>query len=118
MSEGYYLNWIKQKLKIPSGIYVGHCKGTTNCAIELTIKEYEGKEVERKSITLHLKNMGCDLGSLLHAYVIEFFKSIKINKYHLHVSPIKKHAIAFYNKNRIKKTLLFCNKELVWTTHK
>ena len=71
--------------------------------LELTIKEYEGKEIGYVNLYYLIpEKRGAGLGSLLHDYAIQFFKSKDVEEYHLRVSPTNEHALAFYKKNGMK----------------
>ena len=68
------------------------------------MKEYEGKEIGYVNLYyLVAEKRGIGLGSLLHAYAIQFFKDHNVKEYHLRVSPTNEQAIAFYKKNGMQK---------------
>lgn len=69
-------------------------------SLELTVKEYEGKEIGYVNLYYLIpEKRGVGLGSHIHEYAIKFFKNNNLSEYHLRVSPTNKHAIAFYKKN-------------------
>ena len=103
--ETNYLNWLKQQSeKNPDGFVLVVDNEIPIGQLELTIKEYEGKEIGYVNLYyLVPEKRGMGLGSLLHAYAIQFFKKHNVKEYHLRVSPTNKHAIAFYKKNGMKQ---------------
>lgn len=103
--ETNYLNWLKQQSeKNPDGVVLVVDNEIPIGQLELTIKEYEGKEIGYVNLYyLVPEKRGMGLGSLLHAYAIQFFKKHNVKEYHLRVSPTNKHAIAFYKKNGMKQ---------------
>lgn len=102
--ENKYLNWLQQQSdKYPNGFVLVVDNGIPIGQLELTVKNYEGKEIGYVNLYYLIpEKRGMGLGSLLHAYAIKFFKNNKVSEYHLRVSPTNKHAIAFYKKNGMK----------------
>ena len=103
--ENTYLDWIQQRSTIyPNGFVLVVEEGVPIGQLELNVKEYEGKEIGYVNLYyLVLEKRGVGLGSLLHAYAINFFKDHGVKEYHLRVSPTNEQAIAFYKKNGMQK---------------
>ena len=103
--DNVYLDWLQQQsLKNPKGFVLVVENNVPIGQLELTIKEYEGKEIGYVNLFYLIpEKRGMGLGSLLNDYAITFFKNNNVNEYHLRVSPTNKQAIAFYTKNGMKQ---------------
>ncbi|MGE6379236.1 GNAT family N-acetyltransferase [Peribacillus muralis] len=99
--EDNYLDWLQQQsAKNPKGFILVVEDEEPIGQLELTFKEYEGREIGYINLYYLIpEKRGMGLGSLLHDYAINFFKDSCISEYHLRVSPSNEHAIAFYRKN-------------------
>lgn len=102
--EQEYLDWVQQQVnRDPKGFVLVVENEVPIGQLELTVKEYEGKEIGYVNLYyLVPEKRGMGLGSLLHAYAIQFFKEHGLNEYHLRVSPSNTHALTFYKKNGMK----------------
>ncbi|KGR79053.1 GNAT family N-acetyltransferase [Ureibacillus manganicus] len=103
--ENTYVDWLQQQsVKYPKGFVLLVENEIPIGQLELTVKEYEGKEIGYVNLYYLVPNKrGMGLGSLLHEYAIKYFKDNNVTEYHLRVSPTNKHAIAFYKKNGMKQ---------------
>ncbi|MGN7943272.1 GNAT family N-acetyltransferase [Virgibacillus sp. 6R] len=103
--ENKYLDWLQKQIKKnPKGFVLVVDNEEPIGQLELTIKEYKGKEIGYVHLYYLIpEKRGMGLGSLLHEYAIEFFKNNKVSEYHLRVSPTNKQAISFYTKNGMKQ---------------
>lgn len=103
--EQDYLNWVHlQVQKNPKGFVLVVENEVPVGQLELTVKEYAGKEIGYVNLYyLVPEKRGIGLGSLLHAYAIQFFKEHGLNEYHLRVSPTNTHALTFYKRNGMKQ---------------
>ena len=103
--EQDYLNWVHlQVQKNPKGFVIVVENEVPVGQLELTVKEYVGKEIGYVNLYyLVPEKRGMGLGSLLHAYAIQFFKEHGLNEYHLRVSPTNTHALTFYKRNGMKQ---------------
>ena len=103
--ENNYLEWLQQQSeKNPKGFVLVIDNEMPIGQLELTVKEYEGKEIGYVNLYYLIPGKrGIGLGSHLHEYAIRFFKNNNISEYHLRVSPTNKTAIAFYKKNGMKQ---------------
>jgi GNAT superfamily N-acetyltransferase len=103
--EQDYLNWVHlQVQKNPKGFVLVVENEVPVGQLELTVKEYVGKEIGYVNLYyLVPEKRGMGLGSLLHAYAIQFFKEHGLNEYHLRVSPTNTHALTFYKRNGMKQ---------------
>lgn len=94
----------RQSVKNPKGFVLVEENEVPIGQLELTVKEYEGKEIGYVNLYYFVpEKRGMGLGSLLHDYAIKFFKNNNVKEYHLRVSPTNKHAIAFYEKKGMKQ---------------
>ena len=100
----HYLNWIHQHVQNnPKGFVLVMDNAVPIGQLELTVKEYKGKEIGYVNLYyLVPEKRGMGLGSRLHAYAIEYFKACGLSEYHLRVSPTNTHALTFYKKNGMK----------------
>jgi RimJ/RimL family protein N-acetyltransferase len=72
--------------------------------LELTMKQYEGKEIGFVNLYyLTPEKRGKGFSSKLHEYALNFFKARNLKEYHLRVSPSNQNALDFYAKNGMKK---------------
>ncbi|WP_409289601.1 GNAT family N-acetyltransferase [Peribacillus sp. SCS-37] len=103
--EQEYLDWLQQQSdKFPGGFVLAVEKEAPIGQLELTIKEYEGKQIGYVNLYyLTPEKRGMGLGYCLHNYAMTFFKNKNISEYHLRVSPTNKQAVAFYKKNGMKQ---------------
>lgn len=103
--ENEYLDWLEQQtLKNPKGFVLIVENDMPIGQLELTIKEYEAKQIGYVNLYYLIpEKRGMGIGSLLNEYAITFFKDNNVTEYHLRVSPTNKHAIAFYKKNGMKQ---------------
>lgn len=99
-----YLDWVHlQVQKNPKGFVLAVENGLPIGQLELTVKEYEGKEIGYVNLYyLVPEKRGIGLGSQLHAYSLQFFKDHGVKEYHLRVSPTNTQALNFYKKNGMK----------------
>jgi ribosomal protein S18 acetylase RimI-like enzyme len=102
--EKKYLDWLQQQsANTPKGFVLIVENDVPIGQLELTLKEYEGKEIGYVNLFYLIpEKRGMGLGSLLHDYAIKFFKNNNVSEYHLRVSPTNEHAIAFYTKIGMK----------------
>lgn len=103
--ENIYLDWLQKQIKKnPKGFVLVVDNEEPIGQLELTIKEYKGKEIGYVNLYYLIpEKRGMGLGSLLHEYAIKFFKNNKVSEYHLRVSPTNKQAISFYTKIGMKQ---------------
>ncbi|MGF6949093.1 RimJ/RimL family protein N-acetyltransferase [Neobacillus sp. B4I6] len=103
--ENQYLIWLQQQSsQNPNGFVLVVENDIPIGQLELTVKEYEGKVIGYVNLYYLIpEKRGEGLGSLLHAYAINFFENNNVSEYHLRVSPTNKQAIAFYKKNGMKQ---------------
>ena len=99
------MDWLQQQSeKNPKGFVLVVDNKMPIGQLELTVKEYEGKEIGYVNLYYLIpEKRGMGLGSHLHEYAIRFFKNNNVSEYHLRVSPTNKTAIAFYKKNGMKQ---------------
>lgn len=99
------MKWLQQQSeKNPKGLVLVVDNELPIGQLELTVKEYEGKEIGYVNLYYLIpEKRGMGLGSLLHDYAIRFFKNNHVREYHLRVSPTNNTAIAFYKKNGMKQ---------------
>lgn len=95
-----YLSWLKEKIAIfPEGLVLVEEDGELIGQIELSIREYEGRDIGYINLYyLVPEKRGNGLGQALHHYAKQFFKNNHVNEYHLRVSPTNTSAIRFYRK--------------------
>jgi len=103
--EEEYLRWLDEKIKdfskgfvlvVEDGKYIGQ--------LELTIREYEGKEIGYVNLYYLIPTMrGKGKGKELHNYAKQFFENNKVGEYHLRVSPSNTRAIKFYRRNGMEE---------------
>lgn len=96
-----YLLWLDEKIKdFPKGFVLVVEDGQYIGQLELTIREFEGKEIGYVNLYYLISAMrGKGKGKELHNYVKQFFENNKVSEYHLRVSPSNTRAIEFYRKN-------------------
>ena len=95
-----YLNWLKEKIAIfPEGFVLVEEDGTLIGQVELSIREYEGKDIGYINLYyLEPEKRGNGRGQALHNYAKQFFKQHRVHEYHLRVSPTNTSARKFYHK--------------------
>ena len=104
-AEEEYLHWLDEKIKDLSKGFVlveedGKCIGQ----LELTIREFEGKEIGYVNLSYLIPEMrGKGKGKELHNYAKLFFDNNKVSEYHLRVAPSNTAAIKFYRKNGMEE---------------
>ncbi|WP_174730494.1 GNAT family N-acetyltransferase [Mesobacillus harenae] len=103
--EQEYLDWLKQQsAKYPEGFVLVFENDIAIGQLELTMKQYEGKDIGYVNLYYLIpEKRGMGLGSKLHDYALNFFKANSLKEYHLRVSPSNQNAVAFYQKNGMKK---------------
>jgi GNAT superfamily N-acetyltransferase len=76
--EQDYLDWVQQQVnRDPKGFVLVVENEVQIGQLELTVKEYAGKEIGYVNLYyLVPEKRGIGLGSLLHAYAIQFLKSM------------------------------------------
>ncbi|WP_236888081.1 GNAT family N-acetyltransferase [Cytobacillus oceanisediminis] len=71
------------------------------------MKQYDGKEIGYVNLYYLIpEKRGMGLGFKLHDYALKFFKASNLKEYHLRVSTSNQNALAFYEKNGMKKIRL------------
>lgn len=89
LSEGFV--WVEE-----DGKYIGQ--------MELTIREFEGKEIGYINLYYLVPEMrGKSKGKKLHNYAKQFFINNKVSEYHLRLAPSNTAAIKFYRKNGMEE---------------
>jgi RimJ/RimL family protein N-acetyltransferase len=103
--ENEYMDWLQRRaLENPNGFVLVLEKNVPIGQLELTLIQYEGKEIGYVNLYyLVPEKRGKGLGALLHEYAINFFKENNVREFHLRVSPTNEHAISFYTKNGMKQ---------------
>ncbi|WP_251660917.1 GNAT family N-acetyltransferase [Sporosarcina aquimarina] len=98
--EEDYLHWLKEKIvDNPNGFVLVMEDNKYVGQIELTIREYEGKNIGYVHLYyLISEERSKSKGQKLDDYAREFFKDNNINEFHLRVSPTNISAIKFYCK--------------------
>lgn len=103
--EEEYLRWLDEKIKeFPEGFVLVEEDGKYIGQLELTIREFEGKEIGYVNLYYLIPEIrGKGKGKELHDYAMQFFENNKVSEYHLRVSPSNTGAINFYKKNGMKE---------------
>lgn len=103
--EEEYLSWLDEKIKeFPEGFVLVEEDGKYIGQLELTIREFEGKEIGYVNLYYLIPEMrGIGKGKELHNYAMQFFEKNQVKEYHLRVSPSNTGAIKFYRKNGMKE---------------
>ncbi|RLL48444.1 GNAT family N-acetyltransferase [Oceanobacillus piezotolerans] len=104
-NEEEYLHWLDEKGKdFSKGFVLVEEDGKYIGQLELTIREFEGKEIGYVNLYYLIpKKRGKGKGKELHDYAKEFFENNKVSEYHLRVSPSNYAAIKFYLKNGMEE---------------
>jgi len=97
--------WLKEKIKaFPDGFVLIEEKGKNIGQLELTIREFEGKNIGYVNLYYLIPDMrGKGKGKVLHNYTRQFFKNQHVDEFHLRVSPSNASALAFYRKLGMKE---------------
>lgn len=95
-----YLSWLKDKISLfPEGFVLVEEDGELIGQLELSIREYEGKDIGYINLYyLVPEKCGNGRGQVLHNYAKHFFKNNRVHEFHLRVSPTNTSAIKFYRK--------------------
>ena len=95
-----YLSWLKDKIAVfPEGFVLVEDDGALIGQLELSIREYEGKDIGYINLYyLVPEKRGNGHGQELHNYANHFFKKHHVHEFHLRVSPTNTSAIRFYRK--------------------
>jgi RimJ/RimL family protein N-acetyltransferase len=103
--EEEYLHWLDEKIRdFPKGIVLVEEDGKYIGQLELTIRQYECREIGYVNLYYLIPEMrGKGKGKELHNYAKQFFQSNKVSEYHLRVSPSNTAAIKFYLKVGMKE---------------
>src|SRR5699024_7468712 len=98
--EETYLSWLEQKMSLfPEGFVLVKNDGEYVGQLELTIREYEGRNIGYINLYYLTPEMrGQGIGKELHRYAIQFFQKNNVTAFHLRVSPTNIAAINFYHK--------------------
>lgn len=98
--ENEYLDWLDEKISIfPKGFVLVEEDRKYIGQLELTVREYEGKDIGYVNLYYLIPEMrGKGRGKELHNYAMRFFENNKVSEYHLRVSPSNAAAIKFYRK--------------------
>jgi RimJ/RimL family protein N-acetyltransferase len=103
--EEEYLHWLDEKIRdFPKGIVLVEEDGKYIGQLELTIRQYECREIGYVNLYYLIPEMrGKGKGKELHNYAKQFFQNNKVSEYHLRVSPSNTAAIKFYLKVGMKE---------------
>ncbi|MBP1969849.1 RimJ/RimL family protein N-acetyltransferase [Virgibacillus natechei] len=103
--EEEYLHWLDEKIKdLSKGFVLVEEDGKYIGQLELTIREFEGKEIGYINLYYLVPEMrGKGKGKELHNYAKQFFDNNKVSEYHLRVAPSNSAAIKFYHKNGMEE---------------
>ncbi|MGW6302642.1 GNAT family N-acetyltransferase [Peribacillus butanolivorans] len=100
-TEEDYLTWLENQIaKYPEGLVIVVENGIPIGQLELTIRQYEGKENGYVNLYYLIpEKRGASLGRNLHEYALKFFQNKGVTEYHLRVSPNNLQAVSYYHKN-------------------
>lgn len=98
--EENYLTWLREKVKeFPGGFVLVKEAGNYIGQLELSIREYEGRNIGYIHLYYLLPELrGQGIGRKLYAYIKQYFMNHSIGEYHLRVSPTNISALKFYHK--------------------
>ncbi|MDQ0351431.1 RimJ/RimL family protein N-acetyltransferase [Alkalibacillus filiformis] len=101
-----YLQFLREKItKHPDGFVLVEEDGELIGQIELSIREYEGREIGYVHLYyLVPRKRGKGYGQVLQHYAEDFFQRHQVSEFHLRVSPTNKQARAFYKKLGMKES--------------
>lgn len=103
--DNVYLDWLAEKIKLfPEGFVLVKENGKYIGQLELTVREYEGKEIGYVNLYYLVPNKrGSGRGTKLDQYAKQFFLENRVNEFHLRVVPKNSSAIKFYQKIGMEK---------------
>ncbi|WP_440895574.1 GNAT family N-acetyltransferase [Amphibacillus sp. Q70] len=104
-ADQVYLDWLAEKIRLfPKGFVLVKEDGKDIGQLELTVREYQGKEIGYVNLYYLVPNKrGGGRGADLHQYAKQFFKKHQVNEFHLRVAPSNSSAIKFYQKIGMEK---------------
>ncbi|WP_409253831.1 N-acetyltransferase family protein [Bacillus sp. SCS-153A] len=103
--EKEYLEWLKEKIKeFPAGFVMVVEKGEPVGQLELSTREHEGRRIGYVHLYyLSPEYRGKGIGTEIHRYALQYFKTQSVTEFHLRVSPTNIPARKFYRKIGLKE---------------